>query len=63
MYVTMVFHHPTPEHREAADRLVAIRRWASEAAATEGIPRLLAVGGRDPAWTDRPDELFRLESE
>ncbi len=90
MYVTMVFHHPVPEHREAmltfmyeieramegtpgllgidslrdldAERLVAIGRWESEAAATEGIPRLLAVGGRDPGWTDRPDELFRLQT-
>jgi quinol monooxygenase YgiN len=89
MFITMVFHHPKPEHREQflqfmhtieegmagtpglvsiesfqdldANRLVAIGRWESREAATAGIPRLLAIGGRDPAWSAKDDELFRLQ--
>ena len=43
-----------------APRLVAIGRWESPEAATAGIPRLLAIGGRDPAWSAAPDDLFPL---
>lgn len=41
-------------------RLVAIGRWDSPEAFAEGLPRLLAVGGRDPSWSAMPDELFQL---
>lgn len=41
-------------------RLVAIGRWESPQAAAEGVPRLLAIGGRDPEWSAAPDELFQL---
>jgi hypothetical protein len=88
LFITMVFHHPKPSHREDflafmhqieqemagtpglvsiesfrdldSDRLVAIGRWESPEDATAGIPRLLTIGGRDPGWTDQPDEVFRL---
>ena len=43
-----------------APRLVAIGRWESPEAAAEGVPAVMAVGGRDASWTDEPDELFRL---
>jgi heme-degrading monooxygenase HmoA len=43
-----------------ADRLVAIGRWESPEAAAAGIPRLMAIGGRDPDWTTEPDQIFRL---
>jgi quinol monooxygenase YgiN len=88
VFVTMVFHHPLPEHRAdflafmhrveaamrgteglvslesyedaASDRLVAIGRWESPGSAQAGVPRLMAVGGRDPGWTAEPDEVFQL---
>ncbi len=88
MFVTMVFHHPLPEHRAeflafmhrieaamsgteglaslesyedtASDRLVAIGRWDSADAAQAGVPRLMAIGGRNPEWTDQPDEVLQL---
>jgi heme-degrading monooxygenase HmoA len=43
-----------------ADRLVAIGRWESAEAAAAGVQRLLSIGGRDPEWSQSPDELFRL---
>jgi heme-degrading monooxygenase HmoA len=47
--------------REVGDaRLVAIGRWESPEAAADGIPRLMAIGGRDPAWSAAPDEVFQL---
>ena len=49
--------------REAGrERLVAIGRWESPQAAAEGVPRLLAIGGRDPVWSAAPDELFQLSA-
>ncbi len=41
-------------------RLVAIGRWESAEAAASGVPRLLAIGGREETWSEGPDELFRL---
>ena len=45
-----------------SDRLVAIGRWDTPEDAAAGIPRLMAIGGRDPSWTDEPDEILRLLS-
>jgi heme-degrading monooxygenase HmoA len=53
--------HSIESFRDAdGARLVAIGRWESPQAAAEGVPRLLAIGGRDPAWSAAPDELFQL---
>jgi quinol monooxygenase YgiN len=88
LFVTMVFHHPRPEHVGAftqfmatieagmdgtdglvslesyadpqAARLVAIGRWESAEHAAAGVPKLMSIGGRQPEWTDQPDEVFRL---
>ena len=46
---------------DAPSRLVAVGRWESADAAAEGVPRLMAVGGRDEGWSAQPDELFRLD--
>ena len=90
MFVTMVFHHPSPEHtadfaafmrtieegmagtdglvslesyRDTVnDQLVAIGRWESAEHAMAGVPKLMAIGGRDPSWTVRDDEVFQLQS-
>jgi quinol monooxygenase YgiN len=90
MFVTLVFHHPRPEHLEdfaafmkrieagmqgtdgllsiesykdpGSGDLVAIGRWESPEHAQAGVPKLVAIGGRDPEWTDRPDDLHRLVS-
>lgn len=40
--------------------LVAIGRWVSPEHARAGVPRLMAIGGRDPKWTARPDDLYQL---
>jgi len=44
----------------AAGTLVAIGRWQSAADAQAGIPKLMSIGGRDPKWTDQPDDVFQL---
>lgn len=90
MFVTMVFHHPVPEHtadfaafmrsieqgmtgtaglltlesyRDTVnDQLVAIGRWESAEDAMAGVPKLMSIGGRDPGWTVREDEVFQLQS-
>jgi heme-degrading monooxygenase HmoA len=90
MFVTMVFHHPAPEHtadfeafmrtieagmagtdglvslesyRDAVnDQLVAIGRWSSAEDARAGVAKLMSIGGRDPSWTVRDDEVFQLQS-
>ena len=41
-------------------RLVGMSRWESPEAFTAALPRILGIGGRDPAWSARPDELLRL---
>ncbi len=43
-----------------APRLIAIGRWESPDAASQGLPRLRAVGGRRDEWSEAPDEVFRL---
>lgn len=43
------------------DCLVAIGRWESAEHARAGVPRLLAIGGRAPEWSERPDELYALD--
>ena len=42
-------------------RLVAIGRWESADAASRGVERLLALGGRDPHWSRHPDDVFQLD--
>ena len=41
-------------------RLVGLSRWESGEAFAAALPRLLGIGGRDPAWSARPDDLLRL---
>jgi len=40
--------------------LVAIGRWESPEAAQAGLPKLMAVGGRDADWSRHQDDLFLL---
>ncbi len=41
--------------------LVAIGRWEDEAAFTQAMPAIMGLTGeRDPAWTEREDELYVL---
>lgn len=48
--------------REAqTGRLVAIARWESQAAFEAAAPAIMGLSGeRDPAWTDRDDDLMIL---
>lgn len=42
-------------------RLVAVARWESQAAFESAAPAIMGLSGeRDPAWTDRDDELMIL---
>lgn len=42
--------------------LVAVGRWESAEAAQAGVPRLLAIGGRDPEWSSASDDVLFLPS-
>ena len=44
----------------AALRLAAGGRRKSPEAAAEGMPRLLAVGGRRDEWSQAPDDVLPL---
>ncbi len=48
--------------REArTGRLVAVARWESQAAFEAAAPAIMGLSGeRDPAWTDRDDDLMIL---
>ena len=42
-------------------RLVAVARWESQAAFEAAAPAIMGLATeRDPAWTDRPDDLMIL---
>ncbi len=42
-------------------RLVAVARWESQAAFEAAAPAIMGLSSeRDPAWTDRPDDLMIL---
>lgn len=41
-------------------RLVGMSRWESQEDFTAALPRILAIGGRDPAWSAQPDEMLSL---
>jgi quinol monooxygenase YgiN len=49
-------------HRDTmSGRLVAIARWETQEAFTAAMPAIMSLSGeRDPAWTDRPDEVLAI---
>ena len=49
-------------HRDAQRGvLVAIGRWEGQEAFAQAMPTIMGLSGeRDPAWTEREDELFAL---
>ena len=44
----------------SSGRLVGLSRWESQDAFIAAMPRLLSIGGRDPAWSAQPDDLLSL---
>ena len=49
-------------HRDAQRGvLVGVARWADQDAFAQAMPAIMSLSGeRDPAWTEREDELYAL---